>query len=205
MRQLEELWGSDHLREYYEKAKKAVEATAGEVLLYEGELIQPAYHRVSAGMTRNTASLSGEPTPYLQSVSCGSDMLSPDYLSVRYFSTKEIKNALQINDTDESISAEDFLKTISVTSDEAGYTISIQKDDTVISGDEFRAALELPSTCFYMKAVGNKIRVVNKGLGHGIGLSQYHAMQLAGENKKYNEILEYFYAGCCLQLNSENE
>ncbi|MDD6037749.1 MAG: SpoIID/LytB domain-containing protein [bacterium] len=205
MCQLEELWGSNHLQVYYERAKKAVETTAGEVLVYEGELIQPAYHRVSAGMTRSVASLSGEATPYLQSVSCGSDMLSPDFLSVRYFSTKEIEKALQFNDSDENMCAEDLLKTFSVTTDDAGYLIFIQKDDEIISGDELRAALELPSTFFYMKAIDDKIRVVNKGLGHGIGLSQYHAMQLANENKSYDEILKYFYVGCSLQLNSKNE
>ena len=35
--------------------------------------------------------------------------------------------------------------------------------------------------------------IVTKGLGHGLGLSQYGANELAKEGKTYQEILQYYY------------
>lgn len=62
-----------------------------------------------------------------------------------------------------------------------------------MTGEEFRNCLNLNSSCFYLKEVENKIRIVTKGLGHGLGLSQYGANELAKEGKTYQEILQYYY------------
>jgi stage II sporulation protein D len=36
---------------------------------------------------------------------------------------------------------------------------------------------------------------VGRGWGHGIGMSQYGAKQMAEEGFTYDEILEYYYTG----------
>jgi stage II sporulation protein D len=36
---------------------------------------------------------------------------------------------------------------------------------------------------------------VTKGVGHGLGLSQYTANEMAKEGKNYKEILQFFFEG----------
>lgn len=196
MEELSQLWGSNRLQTYYETAKKAVTETAGEVLTYEDQLIQIAFHKVSAGATRAAENLNGEETPYLTSVVCGTDITSPDYLAVRFFSNDEFSAAL-------GLSADiDFDETQILTdADEAGYIKTVTIGDDKMSGDELRSLLDLPSPCFYIKEVEGQIRIVTKGMGHGIGMSQYAACEQAENGASYEEILEYFFAGTKLEKN----
>ena len=46
------LWGQDGFEKNYKVLENALEATEGEVLIYEEALIQAAFHAVSAGTTR---------------------------------------------------------------------------------------------------------------------------------------------------------
>lgn len=180
------LWGSQRLQENYETAHAAIVDTAGEILTYEGKPIRIAYHKVSAGSTRAVDEINGISTPYLVSVICGADITSPDYLTVRFFSKDELFRVLNLAETDE------WSQPV-IQADEAGYVKTIQIGDITWSGDQFREALELPSPCFYLKEVEGKLRVVVKGKGHGIGMSQYGAAQLAQKGASYQEILNYFF------------
>lgn len=86
------------------------------------------------------------------------------------------------------------LENISIGSrDEAGYVTEMKVGEKVISGEEFRNVMELNSSCFYMKEVEGKIRIVTKGLGHGLGMSQYGANEMALEGADYTEILSYYF------------
>lgn len=196
MEELAELWGSSRLQTNYEIAKNAVIETDGEVLTYEKKLIQTAFHKVSAGATRAAENLNGEATPYLASVTCGTDITSPDYLAVRFFPNDEFGNAL-------GLSADiDFNDTqILIDADEAGYVKTVSIGDFSMSGDELRSILDLPSPCFYIKEVEGQIRIVTKGMGHGIGLSQYAACEQAKDGNSYEEILKYFFIGTELEKN----
>lgn len=190
MDELLNLWGSHELQKNYELAKKAVCDTAGEVLTAQDALIMGIYHKVSAGATRAAQQVNGIEASYLQSVTCPSDILSKDYLSVRFFSKDEFRENLGLRSTEEDI-------IFSIDADEIGYVQSMDiKDgetDISYSGDEIRARFELPSPCFYIKEVEGQMRIVNKGKGHGYGMSQHAACILAKEGKTYQEILEYFF------------
>ena len=195
MDELGKLWGSSRLQTNYEIAGTAIKETAGEVLTYEDELIQSAYHKVSAGETRTMEQLNGEETPYLISVSCGTDITSPDYLAVRFFEHEEFKKALDLS---ENIDFDE--EEITLEADETGYVKTVTIGEETFNGDELRDALELPSPCFYIKEVEGKIRIVTKGKGHGIGLSQYGACEQAERGADYKEILNYFFAGTKLEI-----
>ncbi len=192
LEELTALWGSGHVREYYEIAKAAVTDTAGEILTYDGRPIQTAYHQVSAGATRAMEELNGEATPYLQSAACGMDITSPDYLTVRFFPYEDMMRALDITQ-------EDDLKSITQTADDTGYVTSVQIGEKEYSGDVFRRLLDLPSPCFYIKEVEGQIRIVVKGKGHGIGMSQYAAEKQAQEGASYQDILSYFFPDTTLE------
>ena len=40
-----------------------------------------------------------------------------------------------------------------------------------------------------------KLRITTRGIGHGLGLSQYTANQMAKEGKSMEEILAHFFEG----------
>ena len=96
------------------------------------------------------------PLTYLASVTCGMDITSPDYLTIRFFSIKEFTEAL-------GLAEDEDLTQLRADSDEAGYVKTIQIGKEQFSGDEVRKRLELPSPCFYIKEVEGKMRVVVKG------------------------------------------
>ena len=77
--------------------------------------------------------------------------------------------------------------------DGSGYVIQAKLGEAVMSGESLRECLGLNSSCFYIKEVEGQIRIVTRGLGHGLGLSQYAANEMAKEGKDYQEILSYFY------------
>lgn len=192
MEEMASLWGSQNLQTNYEIAKAAVTDTVGEVLTYEGAPIHTAYHKVSAGSTRKADHLNGEDTPYLAAVDCGMDITSPDYLTVRFFSKEEFVEAL-------GVSSGAVLTDLTVERDVADYVKTVQIDGSNFTGDEVRSMLELPSPCFYIKEVEGKVRVVAKGKGHGIGMSQYAARKQAEEGTKHEDILAYFFPGTVLE------
>jgi|GEM_PF-3356264 len=64
--------------------------------------------------------------------------------------------------------------------------------------DDIRAALGLKSTFFVIEKIKEnqaslKFKIFGAGFGHGVGLSQYGAMQLAKLGKNYEEILEFYF------------
>jgi stage II sporulation protein D len=46
---------------------------------------------------------------------------------------------------------------------------------------------------------GETITIVGRGFGHGVGLCQYSAKQLADEGEKWPEIVAQFYPGAQLR------
>ena len=79
--------------------------------------------------------------------------------------------------------------------DGAEYVTELKKDGNTIDVDAFVQAFELPSPCFFLKEMDGHIRIVIKGCGHGYGLSQYGAEDMAKNKKSYEEILKYYFSG----------
>ena len=79
------------------------------------------------------------------------------------------------------------------TSDSAGYVLDIQIGNQEFQGEEIKAILDLPSSCFTVQKLEEEIRFLCRGQGHGMGISQYTVQQMSLEGKKYEEILSYFF------------
>ena len=65
----------------------------------------------------------------------------------------------------------------------------------MISGEEFRYALNLPSACFKIAFEGKQVRLTVYGQGNGLGFDQYGANSQAKEGKNYEQLLEYYLTG----------
>lgn len=189
--QLRELWGEE-FEAYYERMEKLIAETAGEILTYEGEPIYAAYHRSSAGNTRNMSEFAGsEKMPYLVSRDCHEDVVAEDYLGVFVWEKETflrmVRDAFPENNP---ITMAD----IKITErDSAGYALKVWVGQTLYDGETFRKRLALPSACMEITELEEDVRVVTMGCGHGFGLSQYAACCMAKNGATYQEILAYFY------------
>lgn len=72
--------------------------------------------------------------------------------------------------------------------------ISGASGDRLLTGEEFRHQLGLKSTLFTLKNIGQSLEVNGHGFGHGIGMSQHGAKQLAETGKNYRQILGHYYS-----------
>lgn len=197
--EMEKLWGQEKYYEFYEKMVRAAEETKGEIITFQGEAINPSFHKVSAGYTRDGSTVYKD-TPYLLSVNSEADILSEDYLKVQFFTVEEFeKKRKEIqNETEETETAKEIkeiINAIELQRDGANYVTEIKINGKEIAVDDFLEEFELPSANFFIKEMDDHIRIVTKGCGHGYGLSQYGADKMAQEGKNYEEILKYYFSG----------
>ena len=56
-----------------------------------------------------------------------------------------------------------------------------------------RRDFKLRSTYFCVEESKDSVKIVGKGFGHGVGLSQEGAMKMAENGIKYTDILHFYY------------
>jgi stage II sporulation protein D len=191
---MQKSWG-DNFAGNYNKLIKIVEKTGNEIIKYNDQMIIPYYHEASVGTTRNGNEVFGnEDYPYLVSVDSKEDVEADNYLSIKYFSTDDFINKLKAYNDAINLDPNTLPDTISITKqDSAGYALEVKVGDVTMTGDEFVNCLGINSACFSIENYEGEIRVITKGIGHGMGLSMYGAENLAGEGKSYKDILSYYY------------
>lgn len=86
---------------------------------------------------------------------------------------------------------------ISLFRDSANRVSSVRVDDLKISAEELRRILgpdQLRSSFFKIRTRHNNIYFYGRGWGHGVGLCQYGAIQMAKNNRyHYKKILRWYY------------
>lgn len=223
--ELRERIGGKEFQKYYELLKDCVEETANEVVTFQEKLVQLPFHYVSAGKTRgftekdtennkdtekdtennkdtendkekDTNTDTKESKSYLKSVSSMWDVKNERFLKIEFYTKKQFFNKLKSVDAELKYSEENIEDMVSVSErDSASYVLSLQLQGKKISGEEFRELFALNSTCFSIKEIDDKVRIVTKGYGQGYGMSQYGANEMAKEGSSYTQILEYYYNG----------
>lgn len=177
--QMEHNWGAGEYGEKYEKLKEVWEDTEGQVLMYNGNLALTPYHKLSNGKTRAASEVFGnDDYPYLASKDCPADIEAEDAMTIS-----------MIQEADMEITG----------TDSAGYVTEVRCGKETVSGEEFRDTYHLASASFTLQEYENQIRVTSKGIGHGIGMSQHTADQMAADGSSYEEILDYFFEGTTLE------
>jgi|GEM_PF-2303838 len=78
--------------------------------------------------------------------------------------------------------------------DSAGYALQVQVGNTMIPAEKFRSLLNLNSSCMDFLIVEKGISITTKGLGHGVGLSQYGANEMAKDGSTCEEILSCYFS-----------
>lgn len=152
------------------------------------ELIIPVYHSNSGGETQRASAVWPTQPDYLQA------MLDPFSKDQANYSWQKIINAndwmsyleskkMPVKDAD--------LTQLLIKQEHRRANFILNKD--TLSLAQIRNDLNLRSTFFNMVLQGDKIIINGKGYGHGIGLSQEGAMQMAREGYSYSDILRFYY------------
>ena len=171
-KQMEKAWGVTKYSRYYNKLRNAWRDTEGQVLMYEGKLAKTPFFRLSNGSTRDGKEVLGEEYPYLKIMECPMDIEAEEQIQT-----------VTMEDMDAEVKE----------CDTAGYVLSVQVGKEEVSGEEFRTNYHLASSCFTLQKYNGKLRITTRGVGHGLGMSQNTANQMAKNGREYEEILEEFF------------
>lgn len=162
--------------EHYRKLMEAVAETADQTLTQGGQLVAAGYFPVSADVR---------------------DLSSPDYLKVIFLEKEEFLQMLAAEFPETA--GMDVAAVLSALSqakrDGLGYVMEAAAGESSLPGERLRSAWGLNSACFYCKEVEGRVRIVTKGLGHGVGMSQFGANEMAKEGKGWEEILGRYFEG----------
>ncbi len=179
------------------RAAQAVQETNGEVLTYNGQIVEALYHSTSCGATESPEEVFGKSYPYLKSVKTDCE-ISPYSMWERNIKLSEIEKALNTSNI-KTINIKSYTSTKRVKQ----LDIITNKGKITINATDFRKSLgwnKVPSTNFSITQNGDSILLTGNGYGHGVGLCQWCALKLAREGKNYKEILSFYYPGTTIQF-----
>ena len=178
--------GKDDYNDNINKIKKAVLETHNEYLEYDGKVVDAMFFSTSVGFTENSEEVFPNEVPYLRSVESKWDEISPVYEVNYNFDLKDFYQKLDL-DYNDKVNLEVIDKT------STGRIKKIKINNKLFDGSEVVNKLELRSNHFTINQNNDKVHIVTKGYGHGVGMSQYGAQGMALEGYKYDEILKHYY------------
>ena len=175
------------------KVSDAVAATSGQVLLYEGALIEATYFSCSGGLTEDAVAVWGADIPYLKSVDSPGEEGAAHFTDKVTLTTEEFNNKMGGNFRG---FPELWIEGISYT--QGGGVEQIKICGKVYTGTQIRKLLSLRSTAFTIHIVADTVTITTKGFGHRVGMSQYGAEAMAVQGNSYKKILTHYYQNTTL-------
>jgi stage II sporulation protein D len=179
---------------------QAVRETAGQVIVYNGELIPAFYHSSCGGHTEDASKLWEVREPYLQGVDCDCQDISKYGQWERRFSLDTIAHALRRRGYPIRQMTSATLGAITPAGRVKDVAISHTGGSTVVPAEALRAAVgnaRLPSVFFELELspTGKELIFSGRGMGHGVGLCQWGAEEMARRQFGYQAILGHYYPG----------
>jgi stage II sporulation protein D len=188
----------------------AVAATSGQVLVNNNRIINAVFHSSAGGCTENVEDVWVQKLPYLRGVKDQFDEGSPvnvwsKPVSPSQLSSFGVGNVQQIVPTKTTATC-GRIKEAKVIGD---------RGQVIVKGDTLRDRLGLKSTYFTISpqsiatSATNSTKsntkstpvgfIVNgRGFGHGLGMSQWGAYNMARQNLSYLQILGHYYQNTVL-------
>jgi stage II sporulation protein D len=177
----------------------AVRDTAGQVLLWDGELFPAFYHSASGGYTEDPRIVFGARNmPALRAIRDEYSMAAPYSswtLDLRLADLSEIlrRNGFDVG----SVTAIEIIeRTPSLRV--AMLRVRGPRGTVQLRGNEFRRMVgyeAVRSTLFAVALDAGVARFAGRGYGHGVGMSQWGAKGMAEQGYTAEKILEYYYPG----------
>lgn len=190
-------WDDEKENEKWLKIEEAVKATRNQYITYNNETIAAFFHANSGGKTEDVKYIWGEvEIPYLKSVAGYEKDLDEE---IKIFKIEQFEELIKEKyDSYKYDSGE--VKVIDYTT--SGRVNSIQLGNITLKATEFRNLLSLKSTNINIEATDEAVTIKTNGYGHGVGMSQVGANQMALDGKKYDEIIKHYYTGVEIALSN---
>lgn len=183
---------------YLAPARTALEQTDGQVLYYDGELIDATFFSASGGRTEAAVAVWGTDVPYLQTVESPGEEAPYDGEEL-VFTPEQCREILR-KEAPELILEEDPHTWFGEPVLTSGLGVmSMELGGRLFTGQELRRMFGLRSTAFTVSIRDGAVVFQTRGFGHRVGMSQYgaRAMALAGESCA--QILTHYYRGVTLE------
>jgi stage II sporulation protein D len=193
----------------------AVEFTRGEILLFQGDVVSAFYHQNCGG--KIAASDEAWPSvsePYLRRHSDPYCVTASPLRWESNISVADIDAALRAA----GLSSPEGWTTIEIVSrSESGRAQTLRlrggaSPATLVSASSFRFAVnrslgwnKIRSNLYDLRNNGDHILFAGYGSGHGVGLCQAGAEEMARQGKDYRQILEFYFPGTRLSKTSADD
>lgn len=189
-------WSEDTRESNWKKIEQAVYSTKGEVIKYNGEVIDAFFHSNSGGKTEVPVNVwGGTNFPYLQVVETAGEDAYSQYSSEVEFSKINFETKMKEKYSDFIIdwNSTDCIKIIEYT--DSGRARNVKIGNKELSGVEVRTLFGLKSANFEIIINNESVKFSVIGYGHGVGMSQTGADAMAKTGSNYKDIINHFYAG----------
>lgn len=181
------------------RTRKAVDRTAGQVLVYGGKVFPGYFHATCGGVTAAASELWKIDLPPLGGgVKCGFCRISPHF----YWQAKVPLSAIEDSLRKNNRSIGQVLRLEPVTRTPSGRVGSLKitgtQGETVVAAKDFRVWVGgnlMKSTDFAVQAKDDLVEFKGKGWGHGVGLCQWGTLGKALLGASYKDILDFYYPG----------
>ncbi len=187
--EIEERYG-EHSEQIVAEFKDVIEATSGEILLYEDQPALTVFHAMSGGGSTESASdVWGGEYPYLTSVE-SNDSHFDGYLSTVVYTSDEFWKIAS------DVGADRSNGLYKVIERSVGGGVSVcEIGGVTLTGTQVRSLFGLRSANFIVSEQGGKVTFTVEGYGHGVGMSQLGAHAMAEHGATYRDILAHYYQG----------
>lgn len=187
---------------YWNKIEHAVDSTQSEVIVFNGELIEPLFHSTSGGMTEDSEDVFASALPYLRSVLSPYEEGAPKFRDVASMTVNEFITKLEKKYPNVKLTEKNLQEKIKlIERSDSGRIKKVMVDNEIVSGRDLRELFNLNSTNFKI-TINPRTEIVDiqtVGYGHGVGMSQWGANGMAQKGSNYKEILKHYYTGVQIQ------
>lgn len=180
---MKEKWQKDYAI-YYEKIKHIVSSTQNLVMKKDGKILKSYFFAMSNGYTEDSGTVFGESSIKSVESEWDNETLKNFKVSTE-FTKEEILKSLNLSDV--------YLIFSDIKRSDKNRVENLKVNNKIFTGIEFRKLLKLRSTDFSIEENQNTYIITTKGYGHGVGMSQYGANQMAKIGYSYEEILKHYY------------
>lgn len=171
------------------KINNAINETAGLVVVdWDSDLITAAFHSNCGGQTNNSKDVWIKPFSYFQSIKDPYCHNGNNSTWIKIISVKEWLNYLKEN----GYSGND-VNSVSLEFEQPVRKTHYIVNDFILSLIKIRNDWTLKSSFFNVNYEDNQIVLKGKGYGHGVGLCQEGAMEMARQGKNFRQIIGFYY------------
>ncbi len=177
---------------------QAIRETAGLVLEYRGEIISAFFHSSCGGHTEDAFELWGIDAPYLKGVDCECQRISRYGLWEKRFQTSAVAVALGRSGFRMNGITEVELDSITPAGRVRSVSFRDRNGSVSVPAETLRAVVgyaRLPSVFFEAEVLDGEVVFSGRGLGHGVGMCQWGAREMAQRGFDFCAILGHYYPG----------